>query len=155
MILAAAVALDLTAAAFVALGVAIGYHWYRDRGRTQGMLALALVALAVVAALGRIPNPPVLLSAVIVVLFMASGFFVLLFRHEFIPLGRTAYRGAFVLLAVGIGLGVFGGVAVGVGVGASPKHTMLVVNTESVIRPGNRVSSMAGTALASASRVKA
>jgi len=106
LILAAAVALDLTAAAFVALGVAIGYHWYRDRGRTQGMLALALVALAVVAALGRIPNPPVLLSAVIVVLFMASGFFVLLFRHEFIPLGRTAYRGAFVLLAVGIGLGV-------------------------------------------------
>jgi len=96
---------DLTAAGFVALGVAIAYRWYRDRGRAQGRLALALVALALVAALGRLP-PSTLLSLVVVIAFMLSGYFVLMFRNEFIPLGRTVYRAANVLLAMSILCGI-------------------------------------------------
>jgi len=102
---AVVLAQDLTAAGFVALGAAIGYRWYRDRGRAQGTLALALIALAVVAALGRLPPSP-LLSMVVVIAFMLSGYFVLMFRNEFMPLGRTFYRAANVLLGVSILCGI-------------------------------------------------
>jgi signal transduction histidine kinase len=108
---AATLAQDLTAAAFVALGVAVGYRWYRERQRSQRALAASLVSLALVAALGRIPNPPLVLSIVVLTLFMLSGFFVLLFRDEFIPLGRRIRIGAYVLLAVGIAAGIVDTVA--------------------------------------------
>jgi signal transduction histidine kinase len=87
---AAIVAQDLTAAGFVALGATIAYRWYRDRGRAQGRLAVALMALALAAAVGRLPSSP-LLSVVEVVAFMVSAYFVLLFRDEFIPLSRAAH----------------------------------------------------------------
>ncbi|HKW58845.1 MAG TPA: HAMP domain-containing sensor histidine kinase [Candidatus Dormibacteraeota bacterium] len=103
---AASVAQDLTAVAFVALGVTVAYHWYRDGTRAQAMLAAALVSLAIVAGLGRIPNPPLALSIFNLVLFMLSGFFVLLFRNEFIAMERKTLVGAYVLLAVGIAVGV-------------------------------------------------
>ncbi len=103
---AATIAQDLTAIAFVALGAAIGYEWYRGRTRTQGKLALALIALAVVAGLGRVPNPPLALSIVNLALFMLSGFFVLLFRAEFIPMGRRTLVGAYALLVLSIAIGV-------------------------------------------------
>ena len=103
---AATVAQDLTALAFVALGLATGLRWYRDRGRAQGMLAAALISLGLVAALGRVPNPPLALSIVNLVLFMLSGFFVLLFRHEFVPLRRTMLNLAYALLAFAIVVGV-------------------------------------------------
>lgn len=102
---AAIVAQDLTALGFVALGIAIVYRWYRDRGRAQAMLAGALISLAVVAALGRIPSPPPVLSGADLALFMLSGFFVLLFRHEFVPIGGTTLVLAYVLLAMAIGVG--------------------------------------------------
>ena len=105
MTLAATIAQDLTAAAFVALGAAIAYHWYRERARTQGKLALALISLGAVAAIGRLQDPgrpsPVV-TAVTLVLFVASGYFVLLFRDEFIPLSRPARRAANLLLVVSI-----------------------------------------------------
>jgi signal transduction histidine kinase len=101
---------DLTAAGFVALGLAIAYRWFRDRGRAQGKLALGLIALAVAAAFGRLPaSAP--LSVILIVAFMLSGFFVLLFRNEFIPLGTTAYRAAYVLLGISIVVGVLDVVA--------------------------------------------
>ena len=103
---AATLAQDLTAAAFVALGVAVAYRWYRERLRTQQALALSLVSLALVAGLGRIPNPPLVLSIIDLVLFMLSGFFVLLFRNEFIPLGRRTLQGAYALLGIGIVAGI-------------------------------------------------
>lgn len=103
---AAAIAQDLTAAAFVALGVMVAYRWYRDRQRTQRALAAALITLAVVSALGRIPNPPIALSLLNLVLFMLSGFFVLLFRSEFIALGRKTLIVAYVMLAAGIVAGL-------------------------------------------------
>ena len=103
---AAIVAQDLTALGFVALGAAIAYRWYRDPVPAQGMLAMALITLGAVAALGRIPNPPGVLSVVNVALFILSGFFVLLFRNEFVPLGRKALMGAYALLAIGIAVGI-------------------------------------------------
>ena len=92
---------DLSAAGFVALGVATAYRWYRDRGRAQGKLALALIALGAAAALGRLPaSLPV--SAAEIVAFILSGYFVLLFRNEFVPLGKTTLFGANSLLAAAI-----------------------------------------------------
>lgn len=106
MIQAATLAQDLTAAAFVALGIAVAYRWYRERQPTQRALAAALITLAVVAAVGRIPDPSRALSLLTVVLFMFSGFFVLLFRSEFVPLSRRNLIAAYVLLAAGIVVGL-------------------------------------------------
>ena len=103
---AAIVAQDLTAAAFVALGIAVAYHWYRYRTHEQAWLTASLGALALVAALGRVSNPPVIVSLVTIVLFMLSAFFVLLFRTEFIPLGPRTMRGAYVLLVLATAVGV-------------------------------------------------
>jgi len=101
---------DLTAAGFVALALAIAYRWYGERGRAQGKLAVSLLALAFVAGGGRLP-PSAFLSVVLIIAFMLSGFFVLLFRNEFIPLSRIAYRASYVLLAVSIVVGVLDVVA--------------------------------------------
>lgn len=107
MTVAVTIARDLTAAGFVALGVAIAYRWYRFRGRAQGILALALISLGAVAALGRIwERPPGAVAVVEIVLFVLSGYFVLLFRNEFIPLSATMLRAANVLLGVSILVGV-------------------------------------------------
>jgi signal transduction histidine kinase len=96
---------DLTAAGFVALALAVAYRWYRERGHAQGKLAASLLALALVAGFGRLP-PSDFLSVVLIIAFLLSGFFVLLFRNDFIPLSRTAYVAAYVLLAVSIVVGV-------------------------------------------------
>jgi len=106
---AAALLQNLAAASFVALGVAIAYRWYRERGRAQAMLALALITLAVVAALGRVGDPQhplAVLSLVEIVGFLLSGYFVLLFRNEFIPLGSLAFQAANLLLAISIVVGI-------------------------------------------------
>jgi len=103
------VAQALTTVAFVALGAAIAYRWYRDRSRTQAMLAGALITLALVSVLGRFQdqaNPNVALSLISLVAFMVSGFFVLLFRNELIPLSRNALGAAYVLLAAAIVVGI-------------------------------------------------
>ena len=102
---AAVVAQNITTVAFVALGVAIAYRWYRQPGRAQGMLALALILLGVVAAAGRLQDPDspnAIVALFSTVGFLASGYFVLLFRHELIPLSKRALRAANVLLAVSI-----------------------------------------------------
>jgi len=106
---AAALLQNLAAAGFVALGLAIAYRWYRERGRAQAMLALALITLAVVAALGRVGDPQhplAVLSLVEIVGFLLSGYFVLLFRNEFIPLGSLAFQAANLLLAISIVVGI-------------------------------------------------
>src|SRR5947209_20563501 len=89
------VAEDLTAVAFVGLGAAIAYRWYRDRTRSQAMLAGALIALAATSVLGRLQNqdqPNIWLSALTLVVFVLSGFFVFLFRHELIPYSPRVLR---------------------------------------------------------------
>lgn len=67
------------------------------------------MSLALLAAIGRLSDPkhPVLLLSIVsIVAFMASGYFVLLFRDEFIPLSRRARLAADVLLAASIVAGL-------------------------------------------------
>ena len=92
---------DLTAAGFVALGLAIAYRWFRDRGRAQGRLAIALLALGGVAALGRMPQSTVL-AVIEVVAFMLCAYFVLRFRGEFVPLSLEVGLGAGIIFMFGI-----------------------------------------------------
>ena len=110
---AAAVAQDITTAAFVALGVAIAYRWYRQPGRAQGMLAVAIILLGLVAAAGRLqdPNSPNMVVALFsTIAFLASGYFVFLFRNELIPLGRNALLAANILLAASMLVAIAQGV---------------------------------------------
>ncbi|HYM97254.1 MAG TPA: histidine kinase dimerization/phospho-acceptor domain-containing protein, partial [Candidatus Sulfotelmatobacter sp.] len=99
----------LVALGFVALGVATLAQWYRSRDRAQAMLAWSLGLLAVTAAVGRIEaatGPVTFLSAISLVAFLASGYFVLLFRDAFLPLSRTVRRAAAVLLVVSSIIGI-------------------------------------------------
>ena len=103
MILAERLAQDLTALGFVLLGVATFMEWYRHRGRAQAMLALSLVSLAVVAALGPLQTligQSSALGIVTIVAFEISGYFVLRFRVAFLPLSRRARWAATALLVV-------------------------------------------------------
>lgn len=95
MTYATQVAQNLTSIGFVALGAATVFQWYRRRGRAQAMLAWALGLLAVVAALGRLQaltGQSAVLSIVSLVAFLASGYFVLMFRDAFLPLRPTVRR---------------------------------------------------------------
>ena len=101
--------LDVSALAFVALGAAAAYQWYRRRGRAQAMLALSLALLGVVAVIGRVQalvGASAWLSTLAVLAFLGCAYSVLLFRDAFLPLRprmRWAARG---LLLVASLLGV-------------------------------------------------
>lgn len=108
MILAERVAQDLTALGFVLLGVATVMEWYQHRGRAQAMLALSLVCLAVVAALGPLQaaiGRSTLLGIITIVAFETSGFFVLMFRDTFLPLRKRARQAAIALLVASCAIG--------------------------------------------------
>ena len=108
MILAERVAQDLTALGFVLLGVATVMEWYLHRGRAQAMLALSLVCLAVVAALGPLQaaiGRSTLLGIITIVAFETSGFFVLMFRDTFLPLRKRARQAAIALLVASCAIG--------------------------------------------------
>lgn len=109
MILAERIALNLTALGFVLLGAATAMEWYRHRGRAQGMLALSLGSLAVVAALGRVQDAvgqSAFIGILTIVAFIASGYFVLLFRDAFLPLRPWVRQAAtaFFLVACVVGI---------------------------------------------------
>ena len=103
MILAERLSQDLTALGFILLGAATVWEWYRYRGKAQAMLAISLVSLAVVAALGPIQTligPSTFLGILTVVAFEVSGYFVLRFRDAFLPLSKRALQAATALLIV-------------------------------------------------------
>lgn len=103
------VAQNLTSIGFIALGVATVYQWYRHRGRAQAMLAWSLVLLALTDAIGRIQtftSIPEVFGVISLIAFVASGYFVLLFRDAFLPLRPIARRAATILLIVASALGV-------------------------------------------------
>jgi signal transduction histidine kinase len=109
MILAERIALNLTALGFVLLGAATAMEWYRHRGRAQGMLALSLVSLALVAALGRVQDlvgQSAFLGVITIVAFIASGYFVLLFRDAFLPLRPWVRQAATALFLVSCAVGI-------------------------------------------------
>ncbi|MHB8613168.1 MAG: sensor histidine kinase [Candidatus Dormibacteraceae bacterium] len=100
------IAQNLTAVGFVALGIATALEWYRFRGKAQGRLALSLGSLAVVAALARVQAlagisgaAGVIVGTVTILAFLASGYYVLMFRDAFLPLSRRARLAATALLA--------------------------------------------------------
>lgn len=101
--IAVQVAQNLTTLGFVALGIATAVEWNKRRGRAGAMLCLSLVSLAAVAVLGRVQallGASALIGVVTIVLFMLSGYFVLLFRDAFVPLRRSSLRVAKLALVV-------------------------------------------------------
>ncbi len=97
-----AVMQNVDAVAFLALGVVTAAIWLRDRDRSTGYLALAIVLLSVVLVLGRalsllhITSPLVQLLNLIA--FIGSGYALLYYRHSLIPLSRTWRIGAAAVL---------------------------------------------------------
>lgn len=75
---------------FVVLALGAVQQWRRTRERVTGFLALALGLLAAVALLGEIDRLSderyEFISYLSISAFLASGYFLLIFRHEFVPL---------------------------------------------------------------------
>jgi signal transduction histidine kinase/DNA-binding response OmpR family regulator len=85
-----------TAIAFVLLGVATSVSWLRRRDRSLGFLALAIVLLALVVLLTRVPDLSLLA-------FMGSGYALLRFRASLIPLSRRWHAVAALAMLVTFG----------------------------------------------------
>jgi signal transduction histidine kinase len=87
---------------FLALGVFTVADWLRHRERSRGYLALALATLGLTNVVSQVNTftdyrMGALLGALALVLFMASGYGLLLFRDTFIPLSARLRIGALVL----------------------------------------------------------
>ena len=89
---------------FLALGIFTVVDWLRHQERSRGYLALALATLGLTSVLGQLNGLTgyrlSALGGVTLVLFMASGYSLLLFRDSFIPLSRRLRVGALVLTVV-------------------------------------------------------
>jgi signal transduction histidine kinase len=84
---------------FLALGIFTVADWLRYRDRSRGYLALALATLGLTSALGQLETLTgnaggELVSAISLLLFMTSGYALLLFRDTFIPLSFRIRVGA-------------------------------------------------------------
>jgi signal transduction histidine kinase/CheY-like chemotaxis protein len=94
---------NVDAFAFLALGVATAAIWLRDRDRSSGYLALAIVLLSLVSAAGRAMTLLHVTSPVVQLLnllaFVGSGYALLSYRHSLIPLSGRWRIGAAVVLA--------------------------------------------------------
>src|SRR2546429_5436046 len=89
---------------FLALGVFTVVDWLRHQERSRGYLALALATLGLTSVLGQLNALTgyrlSALGGLTLVLFMASGYSLLLFRDSFIPLSRRLRVGTLVLTVV-------------------------------------------------------
>src|SRR5258708_18422978 len=93
--------------AFVLLGIATAIGWIRRREKSFGWLALAIVVLAVVSLLSRLPallhfTPP-LLNELSLVGFMVSGYAVIRYRGSLIPLPSRWHAAAIVAMVAASG----------------------------------------------------
>jgi signal transduction histidine kinase len=89
----------LVSLGFLALGIFTVAEWLRDRERSRGYLALALGSLGLTSVLGQLNTftnyaGGAFISDLSLVLFMLSGYALLLFRDSFIPLARQIQVGA-------------------------------------------------------------
>ena len=86
---------------FLALGLFTVVDWLRHRERSRGYLALALGTLGLTSVAGQVNALTGYHLAAVgdlaVVLFMVSGYALLLFRDSFIPLSRRLRIGALLL----------------------------------------------------------
>jgi signal transduction histidine kinase/DNA-binding response OmpR family regulator len=94
---------NVDALAFVLLGVAVAVGWARRKDRSMGFLALAIVLLAAVSLLGRVPallgfTPP-LLAEINLIAFMGVGYALLRYRSSLIPIS-TRWHAAVVVVMV-------------------------------------------------------
>ena len=95
-------------AGFVLLAITSFVQWAKTRERVTGFLAGALTLLALVALLGEIDQLTEeryeVLQAVSLICFLGSGYLLLLFRHEFVPLRPAIRWGMLVGLVLAGGL---------------------------------------------------
>src|ERR1700736_5054368 len=87
---------------FLALGLFTVVDWLRHRENNRGYLALAFMSLGLTSALGQLNTETgyragPIIGDLTLVLFMASGYALLLFRDSFIPLSRRLRVGALIL----------------------------------------------------------
>ena len=92
---------------FLALGVFTVADWLRHRERSRGYLALALGTLGLTSVLGQVNTLTndalgVVISDLSLILFMVSGYALLLFRDSFIPLSREIRVGAAIACVVSL-----------------------------------------------------
>ena len=94
----------VAAIAFALVGLAAVVDWARHRGRGRAALAVALGSLGAVSLLGQVtslvPQLQTALAFVTIPLFLASGYGLLLFRHELIPYRRPVFIGVTALVAL-------------------------------------------------------
>lgn len=92
----------VAAVAFGLVGLAAVVDWARYRGRGRAALAVALGSLGAVSLLGQVTAHvgalQVVVTFITIPLFLASGYGLLLFRHELIPYRRVVFRTATVLV---------------------------------------------------------
>ena len=83
---------DISALAFILLGIVTGITWLRHREQSLGYLALAIILLALVSGLGQLqsllPIHIPVLTQVDLILFMGSAYALFLYRSSLIPLSR-------------------------------------------------------------------
>jgi signal transduction histidine kinase/CheY-like chemotaxis protein len=94
---------NIGALAFVLLGVATAVRWARQRTRSTGFLALAIILLSFVTVAGRIAAllnlSSTAVTSVTLVAFMGSAYALLRYRDSLIPLSRTRHLVAIVATA--------------------------------------------------------
>jgi signal transduction histidine kinase len=78
--------------AFSILAIRTALSWIRQPDRRHGYLALALSSLALLVLMSPVLGQSQLLTDIGVVLFLLSGYGLVMFRDSFLPLGRTVYR---------------------------------------------------------------
>ncbi|HVH65744.1 MAG TPA: HAMP domain-containing sensor histidine kinase [Candidatus Acidoferrum sp.] len=100
---------------FFALGLFTVVEWLRHRERSRGYLALALATLGLVSVIGQLnqllnDRQGPWITVLSLVLLMASGYALLLFRDSFIPLSPPIRIGALMACVIVIVLAVAAGV---------------------------------------------
>src|SRR5579859_3676872 len=94
---------NLDSIAFIALGVAVGVGWARRRERSLVWLATAIILLALVSGLGRVPTvlhvKVPLLTELSLVAFAGTGYALLRYRASVTPLPDVWHAVAAVAIA--------------------------------------------------------
>ena len=112
-----------TQAAFVLLAISTLADWIRHRDRQRTFLVLALVFLTLLVLVGPITDPLRLPAQVItdasLVIFLLSGYFLLLFRDSLIPLGSSARW----IISIGIAAVAVGAIAAGLPTDPNAAHS--------------------------------